>query len=132
MASIFTRIIRGEIPCYRIAETDTCLAFLDIRPNVEGHTLCIPKLERDYLFDLPEDWYTDLLLFSRRVAKGLGRAFPDRRVGVLVVGTEVPHAHIHLIPFQHEGQMNLSAPKLDMDAAGMAATADLIARSMGA
>lgn len=131
MASIFTRIIEGEIPCHRVAETDTCLAFLDIRPTVPGHTLCIPKLETDYLFDLPVDWYTDLLLFARQVAKSLGRTFPERRVGMLVVGTEVPHAHIHLIPFQHEGQMNLAAPKVQMDAAGMAETAERIARMMG-
>lgn len=112
MPSIFTKIINGDIPCHRIAETEDFLAFLDINPVAKGHTLCIPKREVDYLFDLPDETLSGLMVFAKRVARALDRTQDCRRVGVAVVGTEVPHAHIHLIPFQHEGQMHLGAPKL--------------------
>ncbi|MDO7170976.1 HIT family protein [Mariniflexile sp. AS56] len=98
MASIFTKIINGEIPCYKIAETDEFLAFLDVNPNTEGHTLCIPKKEVDKIFDLDEATYTGLMQFSRRVAIAIEKAIPCKRVGVTVIGLEVPHAHVHLIP----------------------------------
>lgn len=98
MASIFSRIVAGEIPCYKVAETDTCLAFLDINPMAKGHLLCIPKKEIDYIFDLDDAQFTDLQLFSKRVAKALKQAVPCIRVGVAVQGLDVPHAHIHLIP----------------------------------
>ncbi len=98
MASIFTKIINNEIPCYKIAETENCLAFLDINPNTEGHTLCIPKQEIDSLFDLEKDLYNELMVFSKKVAIALKKAVPCKRVALSVIGLEVPHAHVHLIP----------------------------------
>tara|TARA_R110000868_G_scaffold37619_4_gene132861 strand:- start:12943 stop:13332 length:390 start_codon:yes stop_codon:yes gene_type:complete len=98
MASIFTKIVNGEIPCYKIAETDTFLAFLDVNPNSKGHTLCIPKQEIDKLFELDENMYSGLMSFSRRVAIAIEKAIPCKRVGMTVIGLEVPHAHVHLIP----------------------------------
>lgn len=98
MGSIFSKIVAGEIPCYRIAEDDKHLAFLDVNPNAEGHTLCIPKKEVDRLFDLSEEDYTALLLFSRKVALALKKTVPCKRIGMTVIGLEVPHAHVHLIP----------------------------------
>ena len=98
MASIFTKIINGEIPCYKVAETDEFFAFLDINPNSKGHTLCVPKKEVDKLFDLDEETYNGLMSFSRRVAKAIESVVPCERVGMAVIGLEVPHVHIHLIP----------------------------------
>jgi len=98
LASIFTKIINNEIPCYKIAETENCLAFLDINPNTEGHTLCIPKQEIDSLFDLEKDSYNELMVFSKKVAIALKKAVPCKRVALSVIGLEVPHAHVHLIP----------------------------------
>lgn len=98
MASIFTKIVNGDIPCYKVAETNEFLAFLDVNPNSEGHTLCIPKKEVDKLFDLDEETYNGLMAFSRRVAIAIKKAIPCKRVGMTVIGLEVPHAHVHLIP----------------------------------
>ncbi|MBL7560525.1 HIT family protein [Olleya sp. YSTF-M6] len=98
MASIFTKIVNGEIPCYKVAETEDFLAFLDVNPNAEGHTLCIPKKEVDKLFDLDEATYIGLMQFSREVAIALEKTVPCKRVGVSVIGLEVPHVHVHLIP----------------------------------
>ncbi|WP_111308500.1 HIT family protein [Confluentibacter sediminis] len=98
MASIFTKIVNGEIPCYKIAETDQFLAFLDINPNSKGHTLCIPKMEVDKLFDLDEATYNGLMNFSRKVAIAIEKTIPCKRIGMTVIGLEVPHAHVHLIP----------------------------------
>lgn len=98
MATIFTKIVNGEIPCYKIAETDDFLAFLDVNPNAKGHTLCIPKIEVDKIFDLDEAKYIGLMQFSRQIAKAIEKAIPCKRVGVAVIGLEVPHAHVHLIP----------------------------------
>lgn len=98
MASIFTKIIQGEIPAHKVAETDKFLAFLDIRPNTKGHTLCIPKEEIDKIFDMEEDDYMELMAFSRKVALAIGKVIPSKRVGMSVVGLEVPHVHVHLIP----------------------------------
>jgi histidine triad (HIT) family protein len=98
MASIFTKIVNGDIPCYKIAETDDFLAFLDVNPNSKGHTLCIPKKEVDKIFDLDEATYMGLMQFSRRVAIAIEKAIPCKRVGVTVIGLEVPHVHVHLIP----------------------------------
>ncbi|WP_370477697.1 HIT family protein [Tamlana flava] len=98
MSSIFTKIINGEIPCYKIAETDEFFAFLDINPNSIGHTLCIPKKEVDKIFDLDEATYRGLMAFSRKVALAIEKAIPCKRVGITVIGLEVPHAHVHLIP----------------------------------
>ncbi|RED50635.1 HIT family protein [Seonamhaeicola aphaedonensis] len=98
MASIFTKIINGDIPCYKIAETEDFFAFLDINPNSKGHTLCIPKKEVDKIFDLDEATYNGLMSFSRTVAKAIEKAIPCKRVGISVIGLEVPHVHVHLIP----------------------------------
>lgn len=98
MATLFTKIINGEIPSYKVAETDDFLAFLDINPNSKGHTLCIPKKEVDRIFDLDEATYTSLMQFSRRVALAIEKAIPCERVGMSVIGLEVPHVHVHLIP----------------------------------
>ncbi|WP_242084057.1 HIT family protein [Aestuariivivens sediminis] len=98
MASIFTKIINGEIPCYKIAETDQFFAFLDINPNSRGHTLCVTKQEVDKIFDLDEATYNGLMSFSRRIAKAIEKAIPCKRIGVSVIGLEVPHVHVHLIP----------------------------------
>ncbi len=98
MTSIFTKIINNEIPCYKVAETENCFAFLDINPNAEGHTLCIPKQEVDNLFDLDTKLYNELMMFSKKVAKALKKAIPCERVAMSVIGLEVPHAHVHLIP----------------------------------
>ncbi|SFW31095.1 histidine triad (HIT) family protein [Sinomicrobium oceani] len=105
MATIFTKIINGEIPCYKVAEDDNYFAFLDINPNAKGHTLCIPKKETDKLFDLDEKAYTGLMAFSRTVALALEKAVPCKRVGVAVVGLEVPHVHVHLIPLNEMKEM---------------------------
>lgn len=98
MSSVFTKIINGEIPCYKVAETKDFLAFLDVNPNAKGHTLCIPKMEVDKLFDLDEVTYVGLMEFSRSVAIALEKAVPCKRVGMSVIGLEVPHVHVHLIP----------------------------------
>ena len=98
MGSIFSKIISGEIPCHRVAETDDFLAFLDINPNAKGHTLCIPKKEVDQLFDLDETTYNGLMAFSRTIALAIEKAIPCKRVGLTVIGLEVPHVHVHLIP----------------------------------
>ncbi len=98
MASIFTKIVNGELPCYKIAETDDFLAFLDINPNTVGHTLCIPKVEVDKILDLDENTYSGLMHFSRRVGLAIEKAIPCNRVAISVIGLEVPHAHVHLIP----------------------------------
>ena len=100
MASIFSKIISGEIPAYKVAETDKFLAFLDINPNAPGHTLCIPKVEVDKIFDLDEEMYLQLMAFSRQVAIALEKAVPCKRIGMTVIGLEVPHVHVHLIPLR--------------------------------
>ncbi|WP_158962242.1 HIT family protein [Myroides fluvii] len=100
MSSIFTKIINGELPAYKIAENDKFLAFLDINPNAKGHTLCIPKQEINKIFDMEEDHYVELMKFSRKIAKALEQAVPCKRIGMSVVGLEVPHVHVHLIPLQ--------------------------------
>lgn len=114
MATIFTKIINGEIPSYKIAENDKFFAFLDINPMSKGHTLVVPKQEIDYIFDLEDNLLSDMMLFSKKVAAAIEKAIPCERVGVMVIGMEVPHAHIHLIPIQKEGDMNMSNPKLKL------------------
>lgn len=105
MASIFTKIVNGEIPCYKIAEDENYLAFLDVNPNAKGHTLCIPKQEINKIFDMDEALYLGLMKFSRKVAKALEKAVECKRIGVAVVGLEVPHVHVHLIPLQDMDDM---------------------------
>ena len=105
MASIFTKIVNGEIPCYKIAEDDNYLAFLDVNPNVKGHTLCIPKQEINKIFDMEEEHYLGLMKFSRKVAKAVEKSVECKRIGVAVVGLEVPHVHVHLIPLQDMDDM---------------------------
>ena len=106
MASIFSKIINGELPSYTVAETEEFLAFLDINPNVKGHTLCIPKKEVNKLFDLDKDTYAGLMEFSRKVAIAIEKVVPCKRVGMTVIGLEVPHVHVHLIPLNGMGDMN--------------------------
>lgn len=112
MSSIFTRIIQGEIPCFKVAEDAEHIAFLDIQPVAAGHVLVVPKMEVDYLFDLPPASYRALWTFARKVAEGLRQAVPCRRIGVSVIGLEVPHTHIHLVPLQSMEDINFSKPKL--------------------
>ncbi len=112
MASIFTRIVRGEIPAHKVAETEDFLAFLDINPLAEGHTLAIPKEEIDYIFDIEDDRLAALMAFAKRVARAIEAVVPCERIGVSVIGLEVPHAHVHLIPINSIGDMNFSNPKL--------------------
>ena len=114
MGTIFSKIIAGEIPSHKVAEDDHFYAFLDIRPMVKGHTLVVPKKEVDYLFDLEDDLLASMTLFTKKVAEAIKKSIPCKRVGVLVMGMEVPHAHIHLIPIQDERDMNLSNPKLEL------------------
>jgi len=114
MATIFSKIIAGEIPCYKVAETDDYLAFLDINPLKRGHTLCIPKVEVDHLFDLDADTYTGLMQFSQKVAKAIQKTLPYKRVGMVVAGFEVPHAHVHLIPVNNMQEMDFNNPKVQM------------------
>jgi histidine triad (HIT) family protein len=114
MATIFTKIINGEIPSYKIAEDDRFFAFLDINPLVKGHTLVIPKIENDFIFDLDDKTLGDLMIFAKKIAHAINRAIVCKRVGVLVIGTEVRHTHIHLIPFNDESEMNIKKPKLQL------------------
>jgi histidine triad (HIT) family protein len=105
MSTIFTKIINGEIPCYKIAEDENYLAFLDVNPNAKGHTLCIPKQEVDKIFDMDETHYLGLMQFARRIALAIEKAIPCKRVGMAVIGLEVPHAHVHLIPLNEMDEM---------------------------
>ncbi len=114
MASIFSRIVAGEIPCYKVAENDKFFAFLDINPLVKGHTLVIPKQEVDYIFDLSDEDLGQMQVFAKKVAAAIKEAFPCLKVGQAVIGLEVPHAHIHLIPIQKESDMLFSNPKLKL------------------
>lgn len=117
--TIFSKIIAGEIPSYKIAEDEFYFAFLDIRPMSKGHTLVVPKQEVDYIFDLEEEVLSGLMSFSKKVASAIKKAVPCKRVGVMVIGLEVPHAHVHLIPIHKEGEMNLSNPKLQLSSEEM-------------
>lgn len=124
--TIFSRIIAGEIPSYKCAEDEHFYAFLDINPMAQGHTLIVPKHEVDYLFDLADDELAAMTLFAKRVAKAIRTAFPCKKVGMAVLGLEVNHAHIHLVPLQSEGDMDFRKPKLELSAEVMKETADRI------
>ncbi len=112
MASIFTKIINGEIPCYKVAESDNFFAFLDIFPLKKGHTLVVPKKEIDYIFDIDDNMLKDYIAFAKKVALAIEKTIQCKRVGISVIGLEVPHAHIHLIPLDEIGDMNFSNPKI--------------------
>ena len=111
MSSIFSKIINGEIPAYKVAETEEFLAFLDVRPVAKGHVLCIPKEEVDYIFDMSNESYAKLMQFAKIVATGLKIAVPCKKIGITVIGLEVPHAHVHLVPMNELNDMNFSAPR---------------------
>lgn len=129
MASIFTKIVNGEIPAYKIAEDDNYLAFLDVNPNAKGHTLCIPKQEIDKIFDMDEESYLGLMKFSKKIAAALEKTVPCKRVGIAVVGLEVPHAHVHLIPLNEMDEMRfhnkVSLSKEEFEALAKAIQANL-------
>lgn len=130
MASIFTKIIKGEIPSHRIAENDHCFAFLDINPLQKGHTLVIPKREEDQFFQLSETELHEMISFSKSVAAAIKKAFPCNRVGMSVIGLEVPHAHIHLIPINIESDMNFAEPKLKLTQQELAEIAEQIRKEL--
>ena len=130
MATIFSKIVAGEIPSYKIAEDDRFYAFLDINPMAKGHTLVIPKMEVDYVFDIDDETLADMIVFSKKVAGAMKKVIPCRRVGVMVLGMEVPHAHIHLIPIQKESDMLLSNPKLKLDSSEFEEIAQAIVREI--
>ncbi len=112
MASIFTRIIEGEIPCYKIAENDRFIAFLDVRPLAPGHTLVVPKAETDYIFDLDDNTVADMMVFAKHIALAMKKVIDCRRIGIAVLGLEVPHAHIHLVPLNRESDILFSNPRV--------------------
>ena len=126
MASIFSKIVSGEIPSFKIMEDENYLAFLDITPNATGHVLVIPKLEVDYIFNMEDELYKGLFLFAKKVAPAIERAIPCKKIGVAIIGLEVPHAHIHLVPLQTVGDINFEKPKMKVDQAELKATADKI------
>ena len=130
MASIFSKIVAGEIPAYKVAENENFLAFLDVNPLVKGHVLVIPKKEVDYIFDLEDDLYLGLHAFLKKVALGLKKAVPCIRIGVAVIGLEVPHVHIHLVPMNAIDDLNFSKPKLKQSAEELKETAERISREI--
>lgn len=130
MATIFSKIISGEIPCYKIAESDKFLAFLDISPIAEGHVLVVPKQEIDYVFDLDDDILSDMLPFAKKVAMGIKKIISCNRIGIAVIGLEVPHAHMHLIPLQDNGTIDFTTKKLSFDSEMMASLAKEISESV--
>lgn len=115
MASIFTRIIQGEIPCYKVAEDEQFFAFLDIRPLAKGHTLVVPKIEEDYIFDLDDDLLADMMKFSKKVGLAIEKIVPCKRMGMTVLGLEVPHAHIHLVPINSVYDIDFKKPAVEME-----------------
>ena len=112
--TIFTKIVKGEIPCYKIAENDKFFAFLDISPIAQGHTLVIIKLQNDYIFDLPDDLLGEMMVFAKKVALGIQKAIPCNRIGVAVIGIDVPHNHIHLVPINGVGDLNFKAERVKL------------------
>lgn len=130
MSSVFTKIIKGEIPCYKVAESPDYFAFLDISPLSRGHTLVVPKKEVDQFFDLDDETLSGLILFSKKIAEALKEAVECLRVGVIVAGLEVPHAHIHLVPMQQEGDLSFSNPRVQMSQSEFAELANRIAEEM--
>ena len=131
MPTIFSKIISGEIPCYKIAESEKYLAFLDINPLAKGHTLVIPKQETDYIFNINDEELAGLHLFAKKIAKAIEKAVPCKRIGIAVIGLEVPHAHIHLVPINHVGDINFSNPKLSFSKSEMEQVAEKIRGFLG-
>jgi len=131
MPSIFTRIINGEIHCYKVAEDDNYFAFLDISPLAKGHTLVVPKKETDYIFDLDDPALSGLILFAKKVALSIEKAVPCKRIGVAVIGLEVPHAHIHLVPLNSMHDIDFSRPKLKLEKEELEAIASAISNKLG-
>ena len=131
MSSVFSKIIRGEIPSFKIAEDEKYYAFLDINPLAEGHTLVVPKKEIDYLFDLDDELLGDMMIFAKKIAKAIGVSVPCKRVGIAVLGLEVPHAHIHLIPINRLDDINFSRQKLKFSAEQFEKTAEKIISALG-
>jgi len=129
MASLFSKIIEGEIPCYKVAENDSFLAFLDIMPVKEGHVLVVPKSEIDYIYDIDDAQLAEMMIFAKSVAKKIEQVFPCNRVGVTVIGLEVPHAHVHLIPIDKLDDMNFAKPKLSLDATQLSEIAKKLAEA---
>jgi histidine triad (HIT) family protein len=129
MATIFSKIISGEIPCYKIAENDKFLSFLDIQPVAKGHALVIPKIEVDFFYDLPDDYLAEINLFSREVAKKMKKVVPCQRIGVAIIGLEVPHAHVHLIPMNSIGDVNFTKPRVQMSSSEFEALAVAISEA---
>ena len=130
MSSVFTKIIQGEIPCYKVAEDQSNIAFLDIRPLQRGHLLCVPKVEVDELYELPKEAYDSLMSFSQRVAKALKQSVKCKRVGSIVLGMEVPHAHIHLVPINTESELSFTNPHLNFTQAEMLELASTISDAL--
>lgn len=130
MPTLFSRIVSGELPAHKVAETNDFLAFMDVRPLRVGHVLVIPKIETDYLFDIDDETYIGLWVFAKIVAQGVKKAFPCPKVGVAVIGLEVNHAHIHLIPMENVGDMDFSKPKLEPSAEALASHAAAIKQAI--
>ena len=130
MASIFTKIVNGEIPCYKVAEDDNFLAFLDVNPNAKGHTLCIPKKEINKIFEMEDELYLGLMAFSKKVAIALEKTVPCKRIGMSVIGLEVPHAHVHLIPINTMSDCDFTKEKLKFSKEEFEETAKLIASKL--
>lgn len=130
MSTIFSRIIQGEIPCYKIAEDEKHFAFLDISPLTKGHTLVVPKRENDYIFDLLDEELADLMVFAKKVAKAIDKSIPCTRVGIAVIGLDVPHTHIHLVPMSSGNDLNFSKAKLTLAPEEMNEIADTIKKAL--
>lgn len=130
MDTIFTKIIKGEIPCYKIAEDEQFFAFLDINPLAKGHTLVVPKLQNDYIFDLDDKMLADMMVFAKKVAKAIEANVKCMRIGVAVIGIEVPHTHIHLVPINKVGDLNFANPKCQLSPEEMAEIAEKISKSV--
>lgn len=130
MSTLFSRIINGEIPSYKIAENDKFYAFLDISPLCAGHTLVVPKTETDYFFDLPEKYLEEVLVFARPIAHAIKETIPCKRCGIAVIGLEVPHAHLHLVPINNADDLNFTRPKLSLEPAEMKSIQDKICANL--
>jgi histidine triad (HIT) family protein len=130
MGTIFSKIVSGEIPCYKITENDKFFAFLDVFPLVNGHVLVVPKVETDYLFDIEDQELSEMIVFAKNVSKAIKKSIPCKRIGVAVIGLEVPHAHIHLVPLNSVSDINFEKPKLKPSAQELATVAELIKNNL--